>query len=373
MSMYKIALNAGHGLNTAGKRCLASLDPNETREWQLNSRICNKIEEKLKAYEGYKLIRLDDTTGKTDIALKTRTNKANEFGADFYLSIHHNASKRDKNGVPTIKNGGGIVAIVYTKVDNTTLNYQEALYDSLIKHTGLKGNRSQPLQKQDLHEVRESKMPAVLLECGFMDSATDMPIILSDTFAEQVANACVEVLIEKGGLTKKVVETPKVETPTPTPIETPIVTSNIKEGDMVKVNEGSKDYNGSKIASFVYKNTYKVDKLKGDRAVLDKSGICTAFNVKDLTVVKSTTVNAETPKPIAKPTTPTLNYFPKYNGKSNSLVDALKSLGINSALSYRGKIAKANGIVKNEKLYIGLKSHNEKMFAMLKQGKLIKP
>ena len=23
--MYKIALNAGHGLNTAGKRCLASL------------------------------------------------------------------------------------------------------------------------------------------------------------------------------------------------------------------------------------------------------------------------------------------------------------------------------------------------------------
>ena len=246
--MFKIALNAGHGLNTAGKRCLASLDPNETREWQLNSRICNKIEDKLKAYDGYELIRLDDTTGKTDIALKTRTNKANEFGADFYLSIHHNAGV---NG----GNGGGIIAIVYTKVDNTTLNYQEALYDSLIKHTGLKGNRSQPLQKQDLHEVRESKMPAVLLECGFMDSATDVPIILSDTFAEQVANACVEVLIEKGGLTKKVVETPKVETPTP--IETPIVISNIKEGDIVKVNESAKDYNGSKIASFVYKNTYK--------------------------------------------------------------------------------------------------------------------
>lgn len=366
MSMYKIALNAGHGLNTAGKRCLASLDPNETREWQLNSRICNKIEDKLKSYDGYELIRLDDTTGKTDIALKTRTNKANEFGADFYLSIHHNAGV---NG----GNGGGIIAIVYNKVDNTTLNYQKALYDSLIKHTGLKGNRSQPLQKQNLHEVRESKMPAVLLECGFMDSATDVPIILGDTFAEQVANACVEVLIKKGGLTKKVVETPKVEAPTPTPIETPIVTSNIKKGDIVRVNENAKDYNGSKIASFVYKSTHKVDELKGDRAVLDKNGICTAFNVKDLTVVKSTTVNAETPKPIAKPTTPTSNYFPKYNGKSNSLVDALKSLGINSALSYRGKIAQANGIVKKSALYIGLKSHNEKMLNLLKQGKLIKP
>jgi hypothetical protein len=42
-------------------------------------------------------------------------------------------------------------------------------------------------------------------------------------------------------------------------------------------------------------------------------------------------------------------------------------------LSYRGKIAKANGIVKSEKLYNGLKSHNEKMFALLKKGKLIKP
>lgn len=362
MSMYKIALNAGHGLNTAGKRCLANLDPNETREWQLNSRICNKIEEKLKAYDGYELIRLDDTTGKTDIALKTRTNKANEFGADFYLSIHHNAGV---NG----GNGGGIIAIVYNKVDNTTLNYQKALYDSLIKHTGLKGNRSQPLQKQNLHEVRESKMPAVLLECGFMDSATDVPIILNDTFAEQVANACVEVLVEKGGLTKKVIETPKVEVPTP--IETPIVTSNIKEGDIVKVNESAKDYNGSKIASFVYENTYKVDELKGDRAVLDKNGICTAFNVNNLTVVEATAVKAETPKPVSTPTNSI--YFPKYSGKSASIVDALKSLNINSALSYRGKIAQANGIVKKSALYIGLKSHNEKMLAMLKQGKLIKP
>ena len=339
MSMYKIALNAGHGLNTAGKRCLASLDPNETREWQLNSRICNKIEEKLKAYDGYELIRLDDTTGKTDIALKTRTNKANEFGADFYLSIHHNAGV---NG----GNGGGIIAIVYTKVDNTTLNYQEALYDSLIKHTGLKGNRSQPLQKQDLHEVRESKMPAVLLECGFMDSATDVPIILSDTFADQVATACVEVLVSKGGLTEKVVEIKPIET-TPKKSVDEIVDEVIAgkwgNGAERKSNLENAGYNYSEIQAKVN------EKLKKPTA---------------------------TPKPtpsVQKPTAPTTNYFPKYNGSSYSLVDALKSLGINSALSYRGKIAQANGIVKKSALYIGLKSHNEKMLNLLKQGKLIKP
>ena len=339
MSMYKIALNAGHGINTAGKRCLARLDPNETREWKLNSRICNKIEEKLKAYDGYELIRLDDTTGKTDIALKTRTNKANEFGADFYLSIHHNAGV---NG----GNGGGIIAIVYNKVDNTTLNYQKALYDSLIKHTGLKGNRSQPLQKQDLHEVRESKMPAVLLECGFMDSAKDVPIILSDTFADQVATACVEVLVSKGGLTEKVVEIKPIET-TPKKSVDEIVDEVIAgkwgNGAERKSNLENAGYNYSEIQAKVN------EKLKKPTA---------------------------TPKPtpsVQKPTAPTTNYFPKYNGKSNSLVDALKSLGINSALSYRGKIAQANGIVKKSALYIGLKSHNEKMLNLLKQGKLIKP
>ena len=48
--MFKIALDAGHGLYTAGKRCLKSIDPNETREWSLNSRIAEKVTEKLETY-----------------------------------------------------------------------------------------------------------------------------------------------------------------------------------------------------------------------------------------------------------------------------------------------------------------------------------
>lgn len=208
--MFKIALNAGHGLYTAGKRCLKALDPKETREWILNARICEKIETKLKAYSGYELIRLDDTTGKTDIALKTRTNKANNWGADFYLGIHHNAvdpkAYTNVNGIKCL-NGGGIVAIVYVKASAKSIEWQKALYDSLIKHTGLKGNRSTPLAKMNLHEVRESNMPAVLLELGFMDSVQDVPVILSEEYADKCATAIVEVLAAKGGL-KKVTATP---------------------------------------------------------------------------------------------------------------------------------------------------------------------
>lgn len=213
--MFKIALNAGHGLYTAGKRCLNTLDPKETREWTLNARICEKIEAKLKAYSGYELIRLDDRTGKTDVALKTRTNKANAAKVDFYLSIHHNAgvSKKDnETGIVHAGSGGGIVAIVYTSVSAKTIEWQKDLYNNLIKYTGLKGNRSTPLAKQNLHECRESNMPCVLLELGFMDSKTDVPVILTDDFAEKCATAIVEVLAQKGGLKKTQTQTTKPTT-----------------------------------------------------------------------------------------------------------------------------------------------------------------
>jgi len=194
--MFKIALNAGHGYYTAGKRCLKSLDPNETREWVLNARICDKVQEKLKGYTGYEIIRLDDTTGTEDVPLRTRTDKANNFEADFYLAIHHNAGIAGSSG-------GGIVSVVYTTASAVSVEWQKALYDSLIERTGLKGNRSTPLAKMNLHEVRESGMPAVLLELGFMDSKTDVPIILSEDFADKCAAAIVEVLVAKGGLKKQ--------------------------------------------------------------------------------------------------------------------------------------------------------------------------
>jgi hypothetical protein len=45
--MFKLALTAGHYMGTAGKRCIKSLDKNETREWWLNNRIADMIEKSL--------------------------------------------------------------------------------------------------------------------------------------------------------------------------------------------------------------------------------------------------------------------------------------------------------------------------------------
>lgn len=57
-------------------------------------------------------------------------------------------------------------------------------------------------------------------------------------------------------------------------------------GCSVRVNSGAKDYNGGKLASFVYNRIHVVKELKGDRAVITFGGaIVAAVNVKDLTVV----------------------------------------------------------------------------------------
>lgn len=195
--MFKLALNAGHGLYTAGKRCTKALDPNETREWWLNDRIADGIEKILADYDGIEILRIDDTTGKKDISLTSRTATANKWGADLWFSLHHNASKEK------IFDGGGIVAFVHTSPSAESLTWQRAFYDAVIGATGLKGNRATPLAKKNLAELRLTKMPAVLMECGFMTSTVDVPIILSEDYADKCAKAFAGVIIERAGLKKK--------------------------------------------------------------------------------------------------------------------------------------------------------------------------
>lgn len=61
-------------------------------------------------------------------------------------------------------------------------------------------------------------------------------------------------------------------------------------------------------------------------------------------------------------------YYAKYTGSSDSLVDALKTLGIESSFINRQRIADANGISN----YSGTSSQNTKLLSLLKKGTLKK-
>lgn len=194
--MFRIALSAGHGYHIPGKRCLKELDPQETREWVLNARVCDQLEKVLGDYDGVEVLRLDDPSGAENPSLSTRVARANGWPADLYLSIHHNAGVKGDSG-------GGIVAYTHPQSSKTSVEWRDELYEALIEHTGLRGNRSRPKTTGDFYVLRATQMPAVLLELGFMDSSTDVPVILTEDYARACAQAIGEVLVRRGGLTHK--------------------------------------------------------------------------------------------------------------------------------------------------------------------------
>lgn len=191
--MKIIALDAGHGLYTAGKE-ITLKGYEKTKEWFLNDRISDRVEELLKDYE-CQVIRVGDTTGKTDISLPQRVKTANKMGATVYVSVHHNAGIGGGNG-------GGTVIYYYSGSSARKVQAQK-LYDAIVSRTKLIGDRCQKVIKYGFFVIKNTKMPAFLIENGFMDSTTDVPIILTPDHAEKTAQGILDFLVKEYSLEKK--------------------------------------------------------------------------------------------------------------------------------------------------------------------------
>ncbi len=194
--MKIIALDAGHGLHTAGKE-ITLKGYEKTKEWYLNDRISDRIEKLLADYD-CKVVRVGDTTGKNDISLAQRVKTANNVGATVYVSVHHNAGI---NG----GSGGGTVVYYYSGSPARKEQAQK-LYDSIVAKTKLIGNRCQKVIKYGFYVIKYTNMDAFLIENGFMDSTTDVPIILSPEHAEKTAQGILDFLVKEYSLKKKVSE-----------------------------------------------------------------------------------------------------------------------------------------------------------------------
>lgn len=334
--MIKIALDAGHGYNTAGRRCI---NAEQTREWWLNDRIADKLQVRLKAYQ-CEVLRTDDTTGVTDVDKPDRVNASNSWGADIFISIHHNA------GAKSTTAGGTVVYHCCTS--ERGIGMAQALYDEVVAQTGLVGNRSSHVVKSDLYVVKYTDTYAYLIENGFMDSISDVDIIVTDEHAEKTVRGIINFLVNHFGLIKigneqdtavkvqppvieeKPVEEPKEEEviipepePEPeviTPVEPPVV-EEPKEEEVVAKPTIKPPLKGNSGNKFV---------------------------------------------PIAAG----LKYFPKIKaGITTDFNKALASFGFAADFSFKQRIAEANGI----KNYKGNALQDGLMLKYMKQGRLIMP
>lgn len=323
-----IALDAGHGMNTAGKRCLKKLDPNETREWWLNDRIADMVEADLKNNYECTVLRVGDTSGAKDISLSARVKAANDSGADVYVSIHHNAGIGGKSG-------GGTV-VFYSSGMPERPSQAQRLYDAIVSRTGLRGNRSQNVVNKGFYVIKNTKMPSFLVENGFMDSTTDTPIILTQAHAEKTAQGILTWLVAEFNLTAKT------------------GTTEPQESGQTAVNQS---------APAAVSQTYTV--VKGDTLSIIGKKLGVAW--KDIASANGirSPYTIKVGQKLSIPGEESI-YYPSYTGKTTTLSAALISLGITSTYSYRKQIAAANGI----KGYMGTAAQNTQMYNLLAAGLL---
>ena len=181
-----IALDAGHGLNTAGKQT-----PDGIKEWTLNDKVRDKVVSLLKDYD-VTFIFPDNNEGNTDEGLTTRRNMYVNKKADAAVSIHHNAYKG------TWCTATGVEVYTDRNATAADIKLANAIYTRLV--TGLKGRG---VKKTNWTVITQDKIPAVLVEGGFMDNKSDHAFITSASGQTAYAKAVAEGLIEFLGLTKK--------------------------------------------------------------------------------------------------------------------------------------------------------------------------
>src|SRR5690606_37636898 len=184
-----IAIDAGHGINTPGKRT-----PDNEREWSFNNKVAVAAIKYLNEYEGVKIVRLDDPTGKSEVPLKARTDKANKAKADVLVSIHHNALA-GKWGTH-----GGTETFIHSSNPADARRLANLVQPKLVKAYGL---RDRGVKSANFHMLRESKMPTILIEGGFMDSTVDIVKMRDDKVLDAAGKAIAEALAVYFGLKKK--------------------------------------------------------------------------------------------------------------------------------------------------------------------------
>ena len=184
--MPYIAIDPGHGANTAGKRSPDS----SLLEYQFNQNIAKYLKSILE-YNGFKTIITCD--GTKDTSLTSRANLANNEKADLYVSLHGNAYGEGWNSA------NGWEAYVCAKGGNA-----EKLAKLLNKHCVADlGLKDRGVKVANFTVLTKTNMPAVLTENGFYTNLQECNNMKTDEFQRKCAIAHAKAICEYYGFKYK--------------------------------------------------------------------------------------------------------------------------------------------------------------------------
>jgi N-acetylmuramoyl-L-alanine amidase len=164
--MIKIFIDPGHGGSDPGAV------GNGLQEKDVALDIAKRLAKKLEEYDGVE-VRLSRTDDRF-ISLADRANMANDWGADYFISDHVNAA-----------GGEGYECYIFNgNVSDATKDNQDAMNTEIVKVTEW-FNRGK--KRANFAVLRQTNMPAILTENGFIDNSNDAKKLKDSAFLDKIA------------------------------------------------------------------------------------------------------------------------------------------------------------------------------------------
>lgn len=161
----KIVINAGHGEHDPG-----AIGPTGLKEAEQNLDIAKRLRDKL-LKQGHEVLLIHKAS------LWDVSNQANKYNPDYFISIHANAH--------TNRQASGIETYCY-KFGGMGEKIARAVQTELIEATGL---IDRGVKEGNLHVLRETKAPAILVEVGFISNPEEEALMKTEEFRKKVAQA----------------------------------------------------------------------------------------------------------------------------------------------------------------------------------------
>lgn len=179
---YVVVVDAGHGGSQPGAIKSGYM------EKEINLEIVLKMKEILDTMENVRVYytRLSDV----HVELQDRAALARDSEANVFISIHQNSMPHDNSST-----NGVLVYYDVNAEDSPTNSYALAMIckEEMIAATGC--NDKGLMTNNNLHIVREAKVPVALVECGFMSNREELNKLITSEYQEKIANALCNAIV----------------------------------------------------------------------------------------------------------------------------------------------------------------------------------
>lgn len=194
---YRVAIDAGHGSNTGGKR-----HPDGYREHYSNVYISYYLHQILNK-NGIDTLKIswddDNAHDDTDVALGTRQSQIKSWGADISISIHANAhgdgtSYTSANGIETFWHS------IDSKTGTDSQKLANSIHNQIIKGTKQLNRGVKRANFAMCNCANMGTKASILIETAFMTNEYESALLKSDSYCKETAKEIAQGVFDYFGI-----------------------------------------------------------------------------------------------------------------------------------------------------------------------------